>query len=230
MEAKKNKDQNNILKAYNLLLYFAGSMVMYEPVEECVVDFWSNGNLNNLPVSSRNPRFIEAASKLRCSCSDKDLCKEILLEDYKKLFSSPRLPLASPVKSYYTTDQGINGSGHKSEKVSDFYDSYGWRFRSRYSIPDDNLGIELLFLTKLNDQYIILDDEACRREMRNEIRRFIEQHLLSWLPEWNNRVQENAGTPCYKGIATLIYASCEDIYNLLDNSNPLTNFTVAVKN
>jgi len=228
MEA--NKDQNTILKAYNLLLYFAGSMVMYEPVEECVVDFWSNGILNNLPVTSRNPRFIEAASKLRCSCSDKDLCKEILLEDYRKLFSGPGLPLASPLKSDYTDEKRVNGQDHKSEKVSDFYDSYGWRFRSRYSIPDDNLGIELLFLTKLNDQYILLDDEACRREMRNEIRRFIEQHLLSWLPVWNNLVQKNAGTMCYQGIATLIYASCEDIYNLLDNSNPVTDFTVAVKN
>lgn len=225
-----NKDQNNILKAYNFLLYFAGSMVMYEPDEECVADFWSNGILNNLPVTSRNPRFIEAASKLRCSCSDKDLCKEILTEDYKKLFSGPGLPLASPVRSNYAGYHAVSGNNHKSEKVSDFYDSYGWRYRSRYNIPDDNLGIELLFLTKLNDQYIILDDEASRMEMRNEIRRFIQQHLLSWLPDWNNRVQENAGTLCYKGIATLIYASCEDIYNLLDNSNPLTDFTVSVKN
>ena len=228
MEA--NKDQNTILKAYNLLLYFAGSMIMYEPVEECVVDFWSNGILNKLPVTSRNPRFIEAASKLRCSCSDEDFCKEILLKDYRKLFSGPGLPLASPVKSDYTDEKRVNRRDHKSEKVSDFYDSYGWRYRSRYSIPDDNLGIELLFLTKLNDQYIVLDDEACRREMRNEIRRFIEQHLLSWLPVWNNRVQKNAGTLCYKGIATLIYASCEDIYNLLDNSNRVTDFSVAVKN
>ncbi len=225
-----NKDQNTILKAYNLLLYFAGSMVMYEPDEECVEDFWSNGILNNLPVSSRNPRFIEAASKLRCSCSEKDLCKEILLKDYKKLFSGPGSPFASPVKSNYAGNQTFNGIGKKSDKVSDFYDSYGWRYRSRYNIPDDNLGIELLFLTKLNDQYIILDDEVNRKEMRNEIRRFIEQHLLSWVPEWNNRVQKNAGTLCYKGIASLIYASCEDIYNLLDNSYSLKDFTVSVKN
>ena len=230
MEAKKDKDQNNILKAYNLLLYFAGSMVMYEPVEECVVDFWSNGILSKLPVSSRNPRFMEAASKLRCSCEDKVTCKEILMKDYNKLFAGAGQSVASPIKSNYLVDTAVNGSGHKTEGVGDFYDSYGWRFRSRYSIPDDNLGIELLFLTKLNDQYIILDDEACRREMRNEIRRFIEKHLLSWLPKWNQRVQENAGTMCYKGIATLIYASCEDIFNLLDNSIPLTDFTVAVKN
>ena len=33
-----NKSQNhNILKGYNMLFYFAGSMIMYEPSEECIV-------------------------------------------------------------------------------------------------------------------------------------------------------------------------------------------------
>jgi TorA maturation chaperone TorD len=66
--------------------------------------------------------------------------------------------------------------------------------------------------------------------MRNEIRRFIEQHVLSWLPEWNERMQEYADTLCYKGIATLIYASCEDIYDLLDSSRPKMNFTAEFRN
>ncbi len=226
--AISDKDQNNILKAYNLLLYFAGSMVMYEPVEECVTDFWSNGILTKLPVTSNNPRFIEAASQLRCSCTDIATCKDMLVADYSRLFSDPVAPLALPVKSVYDTNQGK--SGKPAEKVSEFYDSYGWRYRSRYSIPDDNLGIELLFLTKLNDNYVTLDDEACRREMRNEIRRFIEQHLLSWVPEWNKNVQKNAGTMCYRGIATLIYASCEDIYHLLSASDQKTRFTLRLKN
>ena len=43
-----------------MLLYFAGSMIMYEPSEECVVDFWTNGILKSLPVSSSNPNFIQA--------------------------------------------------------------------------------------------------------------------------------------------------------------------------
>ncbi|MDP4223036.1 MAG: molecular chaperone TorD family protein [Bacteroidota bacterium] len=228
--ALSDNDQNNILKAYNLLLYFAGSMVMYEPVEECVTDFWSNGILTKLPVTSNNPRFIEAASQLRCSCTEVTTCKDMLVKDFYRLFSDPGVPLASPLKSSYIANNWKGESGHEAEKVSEFYDSYGWRYRSRYSIPDDNLGIELLFLTKLNDNYVTLDDEACRREMRNEIKRFIGQHLLSWLPEWNIRVQEYAGTMCYKGIATLIYAACEDIYKLLDSSRPSIKFTLQTKN
>ena len=81
-----NSKQHNILKGYNMLLYFAGSMIMYEPSEECVVDFWKNGILKNLPVSSSNPNFIKAASQFRESCEDKSICGKMLREDYIQTF------------------------------------------------------------------------------------------------------------------------------------------------
>lgn len=228
MEPDKVKGHKSVLKAYNMLLYFAGSMIMYEPVEECVIDFWSKGILQTLPVKSSNKRFIEAASQLRDSCRDRTICRKMLQDDYNMLFAGSGLPLAPPLKSNYIDIQPLSGS--MTEKVSDFYNSYGWKKRSRYNIPDDNLGIELLFLTLLNDKYSSMDDEVSRMEMRNEIRRFIKHHILSWLPEWNDRMQEYAGTLCYKGIATMIYACCEDIYDLLDNSKPETDFSAVFRN
>lgn len=223
------KEENSILKAYNMLLYFAGSIIMYEPVEECVIDFWSQGILKALPVRSSNPRFIKAASQLRDSCRDRTICGKILQKDFRRLIADTEMPLAPPIKSKYT---GIAASGGSQiEKVGDFYSSYGWQKRSKYDFPDDNLGLELLFLTILNDKYISLDDDACRVEMRNEIRRFIRIHLLSWLSEWYDRMQEHAETLCYKGIATLIFAVCEDIYHLLEDSDPTyKNFLVEFKN
>lgn len=228
MDISLDKNLNTLLKGYNMLLYFAGSMIMYEPVEECVVDFWSKGILRALPVRSSNPRFNTAASQLRESCKDKTLCKSILQEDFNRLFSAPGQPLAPPFKSNYIDTSLAEAPG--TDKVTDFYNAYGWIKRTRYNIPDDNLGIELLFLTLLNDKYISLDDEACSSEMRNEIRRFINQHILSWIPDWNDRMQEYAGTLCYKGIATLIYACCEDIYDLMGNPKPEMNFTVEFRN
>ncbi len=221
-------NQKNLLKGYNMLLYFAGSMIMYEPTEECVVDFWSNGILKSLPVKSNNPRFFEASSQLRESCRDKTLCRKMLQEDFNRLFSGSGQPLAPPVKSYYTDSALAEALG--AEKVADFYNAYGWQKSKRYNVPDDNLGKELLFLTLLNDKYISMDDDASRSEMRNEIRRFIIQHILSWLPDWNNLMQENAGTLCYKGIANLIYACCEDIYDLMVNTKPEMNLTAGFKN
>jgi TorA maturation chaperone TorD len=82
-------------------------------------------------------------------------------------------------------------------------------------MADDHLGIELLFLTRLLEKYLSLDDDPCCSEMRKEIRRFIDQHILSWIPEWNNDIRKHAHTLCYKGIGTMIYACAEDIYGLL---------------
>lgn len=228
MQQSNNENQNSILKGYNMLLYFTGSQIMYEPVEECVDDFWSKGILKNLPVSSSNPRFMIAASQLRESCSDTTICRILLQKDFRKLFSGQEVPLAPPFKSSYDHTSLLGNT--QKENVSDFYNSYGWKKRTKYNIPDDNLGIELLFVTILIDRYISLDDEPCRSEMRNEIRRFIRIHILSWLPEWNEKIQEYAGTICYKGIANLIYASCEDIYDLLDASKSSPLSTAGFKN
>jgi TorA maturation chaperone TorD len=208
----ETRDGNhNILKGYNLLLYFAGSMIMYEPIEECVVDFWKQGILAKLPVSSSNPNFARAASLLRESCSDKSLCLERLNEDYNRLFANEGRALAPAFESLYTNN---SGSG---QSVSGFYDSYGWKSKVKGKINDDHLGIELLFLTLLVEKYLVLDDQACVAEMRNEIRRFIDDHIFTWIRRWNSKMQELANTLCYKGIATLIYACVEDIYSLCDN-------------
>jgi len=204
------KDKANLIKAYNMLLYFSGSMIMNSPTEECVIDFWTSGSLKKLPVRSSNPRFIHAASILRQSCEDKNLCRRMLIEDYLRLFdkngSSPAPALGSQYKSLIPVVH---------ESPEEFYRSYGWQPVINPDKPADHLGIELLFLTRLTDKYIQLDDEPSCREMRKEIRRFIDHHLLSWVPEWNEKILANAQTLCYKGIATLIYACVEDIYTLL---------------
>jgi TorA maturation chaperone TorD len=213
------KEPNHaIFKAYNLLLYFSGSMIMYEPNEECIIDFWQNGIIRKLPIASLNPNFTKAASQLRESCEDKLLCLENLREDFNRLFVGKDLPLAPPIESLYNRDPESNNN---TAPVSGFYNSYGWVSKFKDKISDDHLGIELLFLTRLVDKYLVMDDEVCLVELRSEIRRFIDLHLFSWIRFWNEKMQEHSVTLCYKGIATLIFACVEDIYTLLDKNQTL---------
>ncbi len=210
------RDQNhNLLKGYNLLLYFAGSMIMYEPVEECVVDFWQQGILSKLPISSSNPNFAKAASQLRASCEDKSKCLEILKKDYNLLFAGHDTPLAPAFESLYSNN---STSGNGQASVADFYNAYGWKSKLKGKIKDDHLGVELLFLTLLVEKYLVLDDQVCVVEMRGEIRRFIDLHILSWVKKWATTMQEKAASMCYKGISTLIYACVEDIYSLCESA------------
>jgi TorA maturation chaperone TorD len=210
----RNKD-HNIFKGYNLLLYFGGSMIMHEPIEECIVDFWQQGILLKLPVSSSNPKFVLAASQLRDSCTDKSQCLIRLREDYGRLFTGQGVPLAPPLKSHFLPEPE---TGQKPSGVTEFYDSYGWISKFKGRIKDDHLGIELLFITLLVEKYLVLDDQVCMVEMRNEIRRFIDLHIFTWIRPWNKKMQEFSNTLCYKGIATLIYACIEDLYSLCENT------------
>jgi len=205
--------QKNILKGYTMLLYFAGSMITYEPSEECIVDFLKNGIVKTLPVSSSNPNFIKAASQLRQSCDDTGLCARSLREDFIRLFSRAELKLAPALESLYLKNPG--NEGRHTESATEFYNSYGWVSKFRGKIHDDHLGVELLFLTRLIDKFLDLDDKVCRVEMRNEIVRFIDDHILSWVGEWNMKVQENAGTSTFKGVGTLIVACAEDLRSFL---------------
>jgi len=208
-----NKEKVNLLKAYNMLLYFAGSMIMKEPTDECIYDFWTKGTLKNLPVKSSNPRFIKAASILRESCTDKDTCRVKLVRDFHRLFDKRGPRLAPACESeYLSSTDNTKGTG---VSAGDYYRLYGWNPGQKFNVPYDHLGILLLFLTQLTDKLIILDDEPCTREMQNEIRRFIDLHILSWIPEWNEDMQLNAQSDCYKGIGNLIYASIEDISSIL---------------
>ena len=219
----------NTLKGYNMLLYFAGTMITYEPDEECITDFWNHGILKKLPVSSSNPVFIKAASQLKESCSDKSSSTNAMSEDFYRLFSRVKEPLAPVYESSYAKTT-VSGSPVNDHDVTEFYNSYGWLPEFRPEIKDDHLGSELLFLTIMIDKFLVLDDEACRREMRNEIQRYIEQHVLSWLPEWHKRVQENSVTLSYRGISSLIYACVEDIYSILLNRNGQANQNVYLRN
>jgi len=221
--------QHSILKGYNMLLYFAGSMIMYEPSEECVTDFWTRGVLKNLPVTSMNPNFIKAAAQLRESCVDKKICGKMLRDDYIRLFAREEYTLAPAYESRFTGKKIASGI-NLSSNVSEFYKSYGWVSKFKGKISDDHLGVELLFLTLMIDKYIVLDDEACRTEMKNEIQRFLRQHILSWIPEWNKKVQMNANTLCFKGIGTLILACTEDILSVLEQKHSVENSGNYLKN
>jgi TorA maturation chaperone TorD len=227
MESKSHN--HNVLKGYNLLFYFAGSMIMHEPSEECIVDFWEKGILRNLPVSSSNPNFVKAASQLRESFADKKTFAKLLHEDFIRLFKREYSALAPAYESEYSYEI-FKFSGFRSPRVSEFYESYGWKSKFKGKIDDDHLGIELLFLTLLVDKYLTLDDDACRGEMKGEIRRFMNSHILSWVPVWNHKVQTEANTLAFKGIGNLILACTEDIFLLFDQKAEAIVSSTAFKN
>jgi TorA maturation chaperone TorD len=219
----------DILKGYNMLLYFGGSMIMHEPSQECIVDFWEKGILKNLPVSSSNPNFVIAASQLKDSFSDRSTFGRLLHEDYKRLFDRHVPALAPAYESLYIKSS-FRYSDKNSSSVSDFYKSYGWESKFKGKIDDDHLGIELLFLTLLIDKYLVMDDKPSQTEMSKEICRFINFHILSWIREWNTKIQFYSTTLSFKGIGNLILGCVEDVFELFGQKSSVSVSTDSSKN
>jgi TorA maturation chaperone TorD len=136
-----------------------------------------------------------------------------MISDYHRLFDNDGRRLVQVYESEYADNQ--NSVSPKKTAVDEFYKTYGWNPGLHYHVPHDHLGIELLFLTRLTDKFTNIDDEPCRRELGKEIIRFINLHILSWVPAWNAQMQQHAQSDCYKGIGHLVYACMEDIHSIL---------------
>ncbi|MGQ9620787.1 MAG: TorD/DmsD family molecular chaperone [Bacteroidales bacterium] len=213
-----NKEQN-LLKGYIMMLYFGGTMIMFDPSLECIYDFWTKGIIKQLPVFSSNPDFMKAAGLLRESAGKAANKYKPLREDYLTLFTDTRQPLAPPFESVYRSEKNLVSDTITSD-VSNFYFRNRWDSKFRNKIPDDHLGIELLFLTYLIENYLDSAEKTNYKNLANEISSFINEHLISWIPRWSRDVEKHAKTLGYKGIALLVLSSVQDIVNIITRNSP----------
>jgi len=113
---------------------------------------------------------------------------------------------ASPCESVWLDQEGL-GMQAPMFQVREFYRQFGlaaanWRMR-----PDDHLVIELHFLACLmQDPHPQALPEAAR---------FLDEHLLRWLPLFAGRVSARCATPFYAAAALLTAAYCEELRDVL---------------
>lgn len=210
---EQGKEDPNVLKGYMMMLYFSGTMIMFDPSRECIYDFWTKGILKALPVKSSNPEFIKAASILRESTCNTLNKQSLMQEDFRRLFGNAEKQLAPPFESWYRNMKGAEERRKLTDELIAIYDKYKWESSFRGRVPEDHLGVELLFLTYIAEKYAASGGYE-KTERGYEMIKFIDNHLLSWLPAWKEDVGRYAITHGYKGIASLLTASVEDIKSM----------------
>ncbi len=113
---------------------------------------------------------------------------------------------ASPCESVWLDQENLAMQTPMFE-VRELYRRLGlaaadWRAR-----PDDHLVLELQFLAAL------FQDE--HPQALTEAARFLDLHLLRWLPQFGSRVAARCATPFYAGAARLTAAYCDELRDLL---------------
>ncbi len=130
--------------------------------------------------------------------------RDELAADYAAIYLTYALQ-ASPCESVWLDQENLAMQAPMF-LVRDFYRHHrlaaaDWRTRS-----DDHLVLELHFLScLLQDDHPLALPEAAR---------FLDEHLLRWLPRFADRVAARCATPFYAGAARLTAAYCDELRDI----------------
>lgn len=115
-------------------------------------------------------------------------------------------PRASPCESVWLDEENLMMQG-PSFAVRDCYRRHGLSVANWRHIADDHLANELAFVA-----YLLAKGHG------GEARRFIDEHLMQWLPRFAGRVTERASTRFYAALAGLTLQVVESLQQRLQAS------------
>ncbi|MBF0465092.1 MAG: molecular chaperone TorD family protein [Nitrospirae bacterium] len=127
--------------------------------------------------------------------SEKEL--EDLLWDFTQLFIGPYKMLCPPWESVYTSSKRLMMQ-EAHDEVRTFYHEAGLAMNTP-DIMSDHIGAELNFLAVLLQKMNIESEK--RQNCLYLTKRFIDEHLRAWIPQFTNDMEAAADTDFYKALA-----------------------------
>ena len=122
---------------------------------------------------------------------------EDLLWEYTRLFIGPYKLPCPPWESVYTSSKKLMVQ-EAYDEVRDFYKELGLTVNDPDIMPD-HIGVELNFISVLFEK---MNDESERRLYYMDIaNRFIDEHLMKWVPQFTQDMENAANSSFYKTLA-----------------------------
>ncbi len=162
----------------------------------------------------RDPQLSGALSDLGVNLGEVfyQMPEEELVEtlglEFVRLFVGPGSHISAHESVFAESDSGIGGLwGATTVKVKNFIETAGLDYRPEFSGVPDHVSVELEFMQKLAEA------EADKWRLQNQDGaqfcqivqcKFIEQHLLNWVPQFCDAVLEKAEIPLYRVMSTLM--------------------------
>lgn len=157
-------------------------------------------------ASAIHPDLAESARSLGTAFAAQDL--QTLLVDYTRLFIGPSQPRAMPYASFWLTDD--QSMRHEATMaVLDFYALGGFDVSEDFRELPDHVAAELEFLylltfTHNQAQAAQFGDNADDSLAANALhRRYLDEHLSTWMGSFAAAVKSGADTAFYRELAEL---------------------------
>ena len=125
--------------------------------------------------------------------------------DFAGLFLGGREGLTCPSESSYMEKIVY---GQTTLSVMEFYAQHGFAKDDSFHEPDDHIAVECAFMSVLCSQFVEMarregiEVAPCQEQLGVQLQ-FLTEHLMKWIPDWANEVQDFAETDFYRALAGL---------------------------
>jgi len=190
------------------LYTFFGNCLL-EPTSEAATTPLNGGLWGSFPLEPANRQMESGLEQLRkCSADLKTMlqneARQEVLAEYTSLFLGPGRPKAPPWESVYRTEEQLLFS-RTTYEVRKILADNGLEIAEKNHQPEDHMGIELLALAMMSENVLAVQDQTEQKTRIREQASFIDEHLLSWIPELCRDAKQNGSVGYYGGLIELIW-------------------------
>ncbi|WP_261833419.1 molecular chaperone TorD [Vibrio ishigakensis] len=162
------------------------------------------GLSENEELKKATDGVIESLNKLQ----DREDAQLELSADFCELFLTSDKHAALPYASIYLDDSKLL-NGKPAQEMAALMQEKGIQVDKNFNEPADHLAIQLDFLGNLIIRSNELEQEAHMEVALAEQQAFIEQHLLTWVPQFSENCTKFDEFGFYASVAELLVAFCE---------------------
>lgn len=193
--------------AYDILRRF----FVEEPSREYIRHFVQKNMIDLFPFKEDSLEIREGVAAVKDYLATHDVVNieshyQQLHWDYTRMFIGPFALPALPWESSYVRKDGLLFQGTTME-VRKLYDKYGVAVRDFNIEADDHVGLELDFMYHLNELCLSLCQESDFekiKELIEEQSKFLQNHLLLFVPQLCEKMISAANTSFFVGMAKIL--------------------------
>lgn len=224
---KKNDELRFLLEIrvfyYNLLK----SIFLSEPNKDLLELISQENILDNLPFKEEKEIINEGANEIQIFFYEKNVldeeCFNNLHWDYTRMFIGPNKLPAPPWESAYLNEERLLFQQQTME-VRKAYIKYSFISQNYGCEPDDHIGLELDFMSKLSGNLIESFEKSNEEkfiELLKDQESFLNNHLLRWCDRFTEDIVNNSDTGFYKGFAKVLKGYLNLDYELMNECKKL---------
>ncbi len=222
----ESTDWTPVLTGELLLLGLLGKIIYTEPEQAWLEPIFAEDIFSEVPLGADEAETVRGLELINAWVKANPLnaaVMEDLKADYTALFLGPGKMLAPMWESVYFSEERLVFQ-ERTLEVRQWYRRFGLESENLYREPDDHIGLELFFMTRLAGlalQAVEEQDEAAFTAALDAQKEFYRSHLLLWGPTWANLVIDNARTDFYKGLGHLTLGSLQAVAQALQLEMPV---------